>query len=34
MRAVRQEADVVPLPDPALWGRAVDDDRYLVLSRR
>ena len=34
VRAVRQEADVVPLPDPALWGRAVDDERYLVLSRR
>ena len=30
----RAEADVVPLPDPALWGRRVDDERYLVLSRR
>lgn len=33
-RACRQEADVVPLTDPALWGRVVDDERYLVLSRR
>jgi SAM-dependent methyltransferase len=33
VRACRQEADVVPLLDPALWGRAVDDERFLVLSR-
>jgi hypothetical protein len=32
--AVRREADVVPLRDPALWGRPVDDERFLVLSRR
>ena len=32
--ACRQEADVVPLTDPALWGRAVDDERHLVLSIR
>jgi len=31
---VRQEADVVPLTDPALWGGPVDDERFLVLSRR
>jgi SAM-dependent methyltransferase len=30
----RGEATVVPLPDPALWGRAVDDERYLLVSRR
>ena len=34
VRTCRQEADVVPLTDPALWGRAVDDERHLVLSRR
>jgi hypothetical protein len=34
VRACRQEADVVPLLDPALWGRAVDDERFLVLSPR
>ncbi len=34
VRACRQEADVVPLTDPALWGRAVDDERHLVVSRR
>ena len=34
VRACRQEADVVPLTDPALWRRVVDDERYLVLSRR
>ena len=32
-RACRQEADVVPLTDPTLWGRVLDDERYLVLSR-
>ena len=31
---VRQEADVVQLTDPALWGGPVDDERFLVLSRR
>ena len=24
--------DVRRLPDPALWGRAIDDERYLVVS--
>ena len=31
--AVPSVSVVVPLTDPALWGRAVDDERYLVLSR-
>jgi SAM-dependent methyltransferase len=31
----RGEADVRQLgPDPALWGRGVDDERYLLLSTR
>jgi SAM-dependent methyltransferase len=29
----RQEADVVRLDDPALWGRSIDDERYLLVSR-
>ena len=28
----RQEAIIHQLDDPALWGRAIDDQRYLVLS--
>ncbi|MBY8848099.1 class I SAM-dependent methyltransferase [Saccharothrix longispora] len=30
---VREHAEVRPLPDPALWGRPIDDERYLVVSR-
>jgi SAM-dependent methyltransferase len=30
----RQEADVKRLDDPTLWGRQINDERYLVLSRR
>ena len=30
----RAEADVVPLDDPALWGRAIEDERFLAVSRR
>ena len=29
----RSHADVVPLTDPALWGKEISDDRYLILSR-
>lgn len=29
----RREALVERLEDPALWGRAIDDERYAVLSR-
>jgi ubiquinone/menaquinone biosynthesis C-methylase UbiE len=29
----RLHADVVPLTDPALWGKEISDDRYLILSR-
>ncbi|MFD5826330.1 class I SAM-dependent methyltransferase [Lentzea sp. NPDC060358] len=31
---VRDEAVVTSLDDEALWGRPIDDERYLVLSRR
>jgi SAM-dependent methyltransferase len=33
VRRVRKQADVLPLDDPMLWGRPVDDQRYLVVSR-
>lgn len=33
VRAHRLEATVTPLTDPALWGRSVEDERYLVVSR-
>lgn len=29
----RSRADVVPLTDPALWGKEISDERYLVISR-
>ncbi|MGO4192533.1 class I SAM-dependent methyltransferase [Arthrobacter sp. YAF17] len=29
----RRDADVVPLTDPALWGKEISDERYLILSR-
>jgi SAM-dependent methyltransferase len=30
----REDAEVLMLTDPALWGRTVEDERYLVLSLR
>jgi SAM-dependent methyltransferase len=30
----RQDATVTPLTDPALWGGPIDDERYLLVSRR
>ncbi len=33
VRAVRDEAVVTPLTGPALWGREIDDERYLLVSR-
>lgn len=30
----RAEAEVVPLPDPALWGGPIEDERYLLVSTR
>ncbi|TFV62431.1 class I SAM-dependent methyltransferase [Geodermatophilus sp. DF01-2] len=34
VRTCREEAQAVHLTDPALWGRTVEDERFLVLSRR
>jgi ubiquinone/menaquinone biosynthesis C-methylase UbiE len=34
VRQHRQEAYVRTLDDPALWGKTITDERYLVLSRR
>jgi SAM-dependent methyltransferase len=34
VRRHRREAEVERLDDPALWGRAIDDDRYVLVSRR
>ncbi|WP_377642395.1 class I SAM-dependent methyltransferase [Oryzobacter terrae] len=31
--AVCSRVEVRPLPDPALWGRPVTDERYLVVAR-
>jgi len=33
VRQHRREADVKLLDDPALWGRTITDERYLLLSR-
>jgi SAM-dependent methyltransferase len=30
----RREAVLEPLDDPALWGREIDDERYVVVSER
>jgi SAM-dependent methyltransferase len=32
--ARRREAEVRALDDPALWGKEIDDERYLLISRR
>ena len=32
VRRHRDQVDVQPLTDPALWGRPVTDERYLVVS--
>lgn len=33
LNAAGLSGDVVPLVDPALWGRPIDDERYLVVGR-
>ncbi|CAB4689204.1 MAG: methyltransferase domain-containing protein [Actinobacteria bacterium] len=30
--AAGRRGELLPLPDPALWGRAIDDERYAVTS--
>ncbi|KJK48991.1 SAM-dependent methyltransferase [Lentzea aerocolonigenes] len=32
VRAVRSDAEVTQLRDPALWGREISDERYLLVS--
>ncbi len=32
--AHREETEVRRLDDPALWGKEIDDERYLLVSRR
>jgi SAM-dependent methyltransferase len=32
--ARREEAELRPLDDPIFWGGPIDDDRYVVVSRR
>jgi ubiquinone/menaquinone biosynthesis C-methylase UbiE len=34
VRGVREEATVTRLDDPAVWGREIDDERYLLVSLR
>ena len=34
VRRHRDDATIVPLDDPALWGRAITDERYLLVSHR
>ena len=34
VRRHRRDAEVRLLPDPALWGREITDERYLVVSTR
>ena len=34
MRQYRKEVSLQVLDDQALWGRAITDERYLLLSRR
>lgn len=34
VRTVRDDVEVLPLPDAIYWGKEITDERYLVLSRR
>jgi hypothetical protein len=34
VRCHRKEVDLRLLDDPALWGKAITDERYLLVSRR
>jgi SAM-dependent methyltransferase len=33
VRRYRQHVETIRLDDPTLWGRAVDDERYVIVSR-
>ena len=32
VRGVREHATITQLADPALWGREINDERYLLVS--
>ena len=34
VRGVREDAAITQLTDPALWGREINDERYLLVSLR
>lgn len=34
VRTVRHDVRVRPLPDPIYWGRAIEDERYIIVSSR
>lgn len=34
VRTARQHVEVRPLPERIYWGKEIDDERYLLLSRR
>jgi len=34
VRTIRTEVEVRHLTDPVYWGRQIDDERYLLVSRR
>jgi hypothetical protein len=34
VREHRQEVDVLPLDDAVYWGTEIEDERYLLVSRR
>jgi hypothetical protein len=34
VRPLRDEVTITRLDDPALWGKPITDERYLLVSRR
>jgi len=34
VRTARVQVDVQPLPDPIYWGKEINDERYLLVSKR
>ena len=33
VEAMGRTVETIPLPDPALWGAPIEDERYLAVSR-
>ena len=33
VEAAGRTAELRPMPEPVFWGGAIDDERYLVVSR-